>query len=92
MPNLGRTKGIIIKVRSRDRSGRLIHKSNFSLDDKTQVRRELKLWRDKLGVENEIFKNLNGNNVDREEINDLKKLVREKIEEDNKKLKEALSK
>lgn len=91
MANLTRTRGIILKIRSRDRSGRLIHKSEFSTDDSKAVGNELKIWRDKFGIPLKTFKVVTQSPIDQEELNNVKKLMQDQIKEEQEKTKKALA-
>lgn len=90
MGNLRNTRGNIIKVKSRDRSGRPIHKSEFSTDDKKAVDRELRVWKDKLGVPISTFKNLIENPFDDEEFANVKELMKKDREENRQKVRKAV--
>ncbi len=92
MVNLRGTNGSILKIRSRDRSGRNIHKSQFSTDDTKSVERELRIWKDKLGVPLSAFTNILKKPFDDEELANVKKLMQKDIVESNGKTKKALSK
>ena len=82
MTNLRNTRGSIIKVSSRDRTGRTIHKNQFSSDDPKSVREELKTWKDKLGVPNKVFKEVMESNFDNEEYNNVRELMRTLLSKD----------
>jgi len=92
MVNLRGTSGSIIKIRSRDRSGRNIHRSQFSTDDTKSVERELRIWKDKLGVPMSVFASVLKKPFDDEELANVKKLMHKDIVESNDNTKKALSK
>lgn len=91
MTNLRRTRGIIMKIRSRDRTGKMIHKSEFSIDDPKAITQELKLWRDKFGVSSQTFKVVMNGEFDHEEYNNVRGMMEESIKESQEKVKIAMS-
>ena len=90
MGNLRNTKGLIIKIRARDRNGRLLHKNEFSTDDEKRTEGELRTWRDKLGVSNSIFKKISQTTFYNEDFEDAQQLVREKMQDKIKRDKEVI--
>ena len=80
-----------MKVRLRNRHGRLIHKNEFSMDDPKAVGMELKMWRDKLGVSSATFQTVIKNDFDREEFNNMRALMKAQIKESEEKTKKAFS-
>lgn len=92
MVNLKKTRGNIIKIRSRDRSGRLIHKSQISCDDEKSAVRELRVWIDKLGVSREVMKKALINKVPDEDQQIIAEMMKENIKKSDEKVKEFLKK
>ena len=92
MTNLKGTRGSIIKIRSRTRDGRNIHKSQISIDDTKSVERELRIWKDKLGVPISAFANVLKNPIDEEELKNVREMVKKSIVISNEKVKNSLSK
>ncbi len=90
--NLRGTNGIIVKIRCRDRNGRNVHKNQFSVDDHKSVERELRTWKDKLGVPLSSFKNIVSNPIDQEELSNIRRMMQKDINESNEKMKKALQK
>jgi len=91
MANLKGTRGLILKIRSRDRSGRNIHKAQFSVDDKKAVERELRVWKDKLGVPLESFRNIVKEPIDQEEIENMREMMKKSISDGDKNIKKVLA-
>lgn len=91
MVNLKRTRGIIMKIKTRYRSGKPFHKSEFSLDDKKSLKREIQLWRDKLGVSSSTFMDALNDNLDDEEMNHVKDLVQKSLKENQEKTIKAMN-
>ena len=92
MVNLKGTKGLIISVRSRDRTGRNIHKHEFSIDDKKAIDNELRTWKDKLGVPLKTFQDIVNNPLKVSELEEVRNLVKQRMNENKSKLKKAFSK
>ena len=90
MVNLKNTKGIILKIKSRNRSGSPFHKSEFAVEDKKAVIREIKLWVDKLGIPRSTFKKALDDNLDKEEMANVKDLIRKQIKESEENTQKAL--
>lgn len=80
-----------MKIRSRDRTGKIIHKSEFSMDDPKAINEELRLWRDKFGVSSQTFQRVMVNEFDQEEFNNVKALMEKSIKESQGKVKEAMT-
>ena len=92
MVNLRSTRGSILKIRSRTRDGRNIHKSQFAIDDKKSVERELRIWKDKLGVPLSAFHNIIKRPFDDEELANVKELMKDSMKKSNEKTKKILCK
>lgn len=88
--NLRGTNGIIIKIRCRDRNGRNVHKNQFSVDDRKSVERELRTWKDKLGVPLDSFRNIVNNPIDDEELQNIREMMKKDIQKGNEEIKEFL--
>lgn len=89
--NLRRSRGIILKIRSRERVGKLIHKSQISMDDHRAVANEVKLWIDKFGVPRETFRFVLENPMDQEELANVKQMMKDHLNEGEEKVKKAMS-
>jgi len=90
--NLRGTNGIIVKVRCRDRNGKNVHRNQFSVADKKSVERELRIWKDKLGVPVQLFRNIITNPIDNEELEKIKDMMKKDIETTKAKVKKAFNK
>ena len=90
MSGLRKTNGVIVKIRSRDRSGKLMHKNEFSLDDSKRVENELRVWKDKFGVPVKVFNDV-VSGVNQEDFDDLRGLMKRRAEESREKVKRSMS-
>lgn len=90
MVNLRGTNGVIVKVRCRDRNGRMIHKNQFSIDDKKSVERELRIWKDKLGVPLSSFRNIVNDPIDKEELQNIREMMLKDVDKGNDDIKKFL--
>lgn len=90
MVNLKGTNGIIVKVRCRDRNGRNVHKNQFSIDDKKAVERELRIWKDKLGVPLDSFRNIVKEPIDKEELQNIREMMLKDVDKGNEDIKSVL--
>lgn len=82
--------GSILNIVSRDRSGRLIHRSRFDVNDEKRTQDELRTWIRCLGVKKKTIKQVVARPIPMEDIEILKEQMKERIKKDSEQIKKLL--
>lgn len=88
--NLRNTKGLILNINSRDRSGRIVHKSKFSIDDDESVQNEIRNWMRCLGIKKKVIKHALARPIPMEDIEIIKEQIRNRKAQE--KIKDSIKK